>query len=44
MIGGTYMILDEHKNLHCDNEQDIHMSSKIDEANGYMHNLEMLII
>ena len=38
------MILDGHKNLHFDNEQDIHMSSKNDEANGYVHSLEMLII
>ena len=32
------------ENLHFDNEYDIHMSSKNHEANGYRHNLDLLII
>ena len=33
------MTPNEHMNLHFDNEQDIHY-----EANGYRHNLDLLII
>ena len=38
MIGGPIWPLDDHNNLHFDNEQDIHMSSKNDEATDYGHN------
>ena len=34
-------LLNEHKNLHFDNEHDIYMSLKHDAtANGYKHNFE----
>ena len=34
----------ELKNLHFGNEEDMHMSSKIHEANGYGHDWELAII
>ena len=37
-------LLNEHMNLHFDNVWNIHMSSKNYQANGYMHNLDLLII
>ena len=36
--------LDEHKNHHYDNEQDIHTSSEICEESGYGLNLDLLTI
>jgi len=44
MIGVTYMTLNEHENLHFDDEEDIYMSSKNYEANGYRHDLDSIII
>ena len=34
----------DNENLHFDKEEDIHMSSENLEANGYMHNLDLLIV
>ena len=36
--------LNKHKNLHFDDGLDIHMSSKNNEENGYMYDLELLIV
>lgn len=36
--------LNVQKNLHFDNEQDIHTSFKIEKENDYNHNLESAII
>ena len=38
------MTLNEHKNLHIDNEEDMHMNSENHVANGYGHNLDLLSI
>jgi hypothetical protein len=38
MWRGPTWPLDEHENPHFDNEQDIHVSSKHYETNGYMLN------
>ena len=42
--GGRLWPLNEHKNLHFDNERHIHMNFKNYEANGYEHYLDLLII
>ena len=42
--GGPIGPYNELKNLHFDNEEYMHMSSKIHEANGYGHDLELAII
>lgn len=40
-IEKTYMIIYQLKNLHSNNEHDIHMSSKNNEESGsYMHDLD----
>ena len=44
MIGVNYMTLNEHENVHFDNEKDIHMSSETCEANVYGNELDLLII
>lgn len=38
MMGGPIGPLNRHEHLHFDSRQNIHMSSNIYEANGYMHN------
>jgi hypothetical protein len=43
IIGG-YQPFMEHKNLHFDNEYDVHMSSKNYEASGYGLDLDSLAI
>ena len=46
IIGGYQPIwpFNEHKNLHFDNEYDVHMSSKNYEESGYGLNLDSLAI
>ena len=47
MIGGggqPIWPVNEHENLHFGNEWDVHMNSNYHEANGYGHNLDLLII
>ena len=38
------MTMSKYKNLHFDNEQDIHTSSKTFWVDGYKHDLNLLII
>jgi hypothetical protein len=42
--GGLVWPLDEHKDLHFNIELNIHMNFKSYEANGYGHDLDLLII
>ena len=44
MIEGPIRPLDQHKNLHFDDEQDIHMSFKKYAAHGCGHDVVLLII
>ena len=44
MFRGPVWPLNEHENLHFENEYDIHLSSKNYEATGYRRNLDFLII
>ena len=44
IIGGSIWPVYEHKNLRFDDEKDIHMDFKNCEANGYGHDLDLLII
>ena len=45
MIGGGLWLRSEHDNLHFDIEWDIHIwTPENDEAIGYTHNLDLLII
>jgi hypothetical protein len=44
MIRETYMTICEHKNRHFHNEEEIHMSSKNYEADGFGHDLNSLIV
>ena len=44
IIGGPVWTLNDSENLHFDNENDMHMSSKKYEKSGYMHNLGLLIV
>ena len=37
------MTINEHKNVHFDNEYDVHISYEIHEENGYMLKLDLLI-
>ena len=39
---GSIRALNEHKNLHFDDTKAIHVCSEMYEANGYMHNLDLL--
>ena len=41
---GLIWPLDEHENVHFDNEYDIHTSPEIYKANGYGYDLDLLII
>ena len=41
---GLIWPLDEHENVHFDNEHDIHTSPEIYKANGYGYDLDLLII
>ena len=44
IVGGPIWPLREHKNLHLDNKTNIHKSFEDYEANGYKHDLDLLII
>ena len=41
---GSIRPLNEHNNLHFDDTKANHVSFEMYEANGYMHNLDLLII
>ena len=43
-MGRLIQAFNEHKNIHFDNEQNIHMSSKIYEEVGYDLHLDLLTI
>jgi hypothetical protein len=43
-LGGPMWRLNEHKNFHIDNEEEIHMSLENHEANGYGQELDSLIV